>query len=302
MAEFKLDEQTKKEAMEARKKATQNVKKGRKSVVYLQKCKDEGKKLVQVCPQIDPLWTTAAEMADVDIVRLVCVGKNRGDYDLSDHDMKLAPWWIRQVRNMASIIHINYHAETPTFCSPERAIHYGSIYINAGADSLLTMGIKNDIVKVMSDNYIPLFGHIGIMSGWMTQGLGGFRRVGKTAEEAMQVYRMGYEYQENGMKAMTIEMTPIEVSTAIAKKLRVPVISIAGGAACDGSEMVDSDTFNLVKGASHAKAYADFYDWATDAYGRWVEDVRTEAYPTDDCGWHMKPEELEKFNDMIEKA
>lgn len=45
----------------------------------------------------------------------------------------------------------------------------------------------------------------------------------------MEVFKMGYEYQENGMMAMTIELTPIEVTNAIAKKLRVPVISIAAG-------------------------------------------------------------------------
>ena len=87
----------------------------------------------------------------------------------------------------------------------------------------------------------------------------------------MKVFKMAYEYQENGMKAMTIELTPIEVTNAIAKKLRVPVISIAAGGAADGCEMVDFDTFNMMpKPVSHAKAYADFFPWAVEAYADWA--------------------------------
>ena len=34
----------------------------------------------------------------------------------------------------------------------------------------------------------------------------------------MEVFKMGYEYQENGMMAMTIELTPMEVTNAIAQE------------------------------------------------------------------------------------
>ena len=186
-----LSEEERSEAPGAGQKASQYAFKGRKTVHYLQKCKDKGQKLVQVCPLMDPLWTSAADMAGIDIVRLICVSKCRHDYDLSDLDVKLAPWWIQLVRETAPTIHINYHAETPTYCTAERGIHYGSTYINAGADSLLTMDIKNDVVKAMSDYHIPLYGHIGILSGWMTMGAhGAYSRVGKTAEDALAIYRM----------------------------------------------------------------------------------------------------------------
>ena len=55
--------------------------------------------------------------------------------------------------------------------------------------------------------------------------------MGKTAEDAMAIFRQVYEYQGNGMVGMTIEMTPREVTNAIAKKLRVPVIAVAAGGA-----------------------------------------------------------------------
>ncbi|MCC8151592.1 MAG: 3-methyl-2-oxobutanoate hydroxymethyltransferase [Lachnospiraceae bacterium] len=273
------------------------MKKGRKSIQYLQKCKNEGKKLVQVCPaDRDKYFAMAADMANCDILRLTVPGENI--------EMRIAnsAWWIREIRSAAQYIHINFYMQTPTYSSKEKALEKGSIYMAEGANSLLPMGINNETLKFMSDNYLVVFGHVGALSGWQTDGSGGYKRLGKTAEEAMRVFKMAYEYQENGMKAMTIELTPIEVTNAIAKKLRVPVISIAAGGAADGCEMVDFDTFNMMPSpVSHAKSYADFFKFAVGAYSAWANDVRTGAYPEDKHGYHMDAAELEKFTDAMEK-
>ena len=274
--------------------------KGRKSIAYLQQCKDEGTKIVQMCPgNRDQFWPMAAEMAGVDICRLTVPGDGTDDLEWSAH---IAPWWIKIVRNAAKFIHINFYMATPTFASKEKALSYGSDYMYCGAASLLPMGVNNETLKYMSDNWLVVFGHVGALSGWQTSAQGGYKRLGKTAEDAMKVFRMAYEYQENGMKAMTIELTPIEVTNAIAKKLRVPVISIAAGGAADGCEMVDFDTFNMMpSAASHTKAYADFFPWAVEAYSDWAEDVRSGGYPEDKHGFHMEEKELEKFMNALEK-
>ena len=273
------------------------MKKGRKTINYLQKCKDEGKKLVQVCPaNRDQYFAMAADMADCDILRLTVPGEN------TEMQIANAPWWIRTVRAAAQYIHINFYMQTPTFASKERALEMGSLYMCNGANSLLPMGVSNETLKFMADNYLVVFGHVGALSGWQTDRQGGYKRMGKTAEDAMKVAKMAYEYQENGMMAMTIELVPIEVTNAIAKKLRVPVISIAAGGAADGCEMVDFDTFNMMPSlASHAKAYADFFKWAAGAYAAWGNDVRTGAYPEDKHGVHMDPAELDKFLTELEK-
>ena len=48
------------------------MQKGRKTINYLQKLKDEGTPIVQMCPgPRDQFWTMAAEMADVDCILFV---------------------------------------------------------------------------------------------------------------------------------------------------------------------------------------------------------------------------------------
>ena len=273
------------------------MKKGRKTIAYLQELKDNGEKIVQMCPvDRDKYFTMAAEMAGVDICRLTTPGEN------IEMQIANAPWWIRNIREAAKIIHINFYMQTPTFASKEDALRYGSIYMANGADSLLPMGVSNETLKYMADNHLVVFGHVGALSGWQTSRHGGYKRLGKTAEDAMKIFRTAYEYQENGMMGMTIELTPSEVTNAIAKKLSVPVIAICAGGAADGSEMVDFDTFNMMPSvASHAKVYADFFKWAATAYGAWAHDVRTGIYPEDKHGFHMEERELDKFLNLLEQ-
>lgn len=284
-------------AKEDKQVTASKMKIGRKSIAYLQELKDKGQKIVQMCPaNRDQYFTMAAEMAGCDICRLTVPAENTAMSIVN------APWWIRTVRNAAKIIHINFYMQTPTFASKEKALEYGAMYMAEGADSLLPMGVNNETLKYMADNHLVVFGHVGALSGWQTSRHGGYKRLGKTAEDAMDVFRMAYEYQENGMMGMTIELTPIEVTNAIAQKLKVPVVSIAAGGAADGCEMVDFDTFNMMPSpVSHAKAYGDFFKWAAGAYAGWANDVRTGVYPEDKHGFHMDEAELDKFLNQLEQ-
>lgn len=274
--------------------------KSRKSLAFLQKKKDNGEKIVQMCPaELGPVFGMAAELADCDILRTPSLLSLRNSARLED-ELLTGSLTIQKYRKYTSIIHINWYMPTATYADKALAVRWGAEWVFDGADSMLPMGITNDVLKFMSDNYVPTYGHIGAISGWQTNATG-YKKVGRTAEDAFRIFKWGYEYQENGMGGMTIELTPMEVSEAIAKKLRVPVVSIAAGAPCDGSEMVDMDTFGMMpKPASHAKTYAQLMPFLCQAYAAWANDVRTGAYPEEKNGYHMDPEELEKFNTMMD--
>jgi len=275
--------------------------KTRKNLEYLQKMKDSGEKIVQMCPaELGPFFAMAAEMVGCDICRIPSMLSLRTANHFED-ELLTATLTIRKFREYTNIIHINYYMPTATYATKEQAVRWGAEWTFCGADSMLPMGITNEMLKHMTDNYVPVYGHIGAISGWQTNATG-YHRVGKTAEDAFKVFKWGYEYQENGMGGMTIELTPMEVSQAISEKLRVPVVSIAGGAPCDGSEMVDMDTFGVMpQPAGHAKSYAQLLPFLCDAYSDWVDDVRDGTYPEEKHGYHMDPTELDKFHEMMDK-
>ena len=275
------------------------IKKGRKSIAYLQKKKDDGEKIVQYCPaHLDPYWTMAAEMAGVDIVRYTAPGEN------IEHRIANLPWWTRELRRVAQIVHLNAYLQTPEFANKDKALERASILMAEGADSILPMGVNLETLEHLADNHIVVFGHVGALSGWQTAAHGGYKRCGTTAETAMEIYQQAYDYQEAGMMGMTIELTPREVTDAIAKKLRVPVVAVAAGGAADGSELVHFDLFGMMPAdrlGAHAKVYANYFEFAARAIGAFGAEVQSGAYPQPEHGYGMKPDELDTFLNLLEK-
>ena len=97
--------------MEEAKKAPENPKsdiktslmqKGRKTPWHLQKMKDEGQKIAMVGTAYnDPLFAMFCEMAGVDIIRYTAPGEN------VEHRAQNLAWWTREIRKVASTIHMN---------------------------------------------------------------------------------------------------------------------------------------------------------------------------------------------------
>ena len=187
------------------------VYKQRKNLNYLQQMKDRGEKIVQMCPaELGPIFALAAEMVGCDICRIPSMLSLRSGNSYEESIMT-GSLTIKKFREYTNIIHLNFYMPTATYADKYLAVRWGSEWVFYGADSMLPMGVTNEVLKFMSDNYVPTFGHIRAISGWQTNATG-YKKVGKTAEDAFRIFKWGYEYQENGMGGMTIELTPIEVS------------------------------------------------------------------------------------------
>jgi 3-methyl-2-oxobutanoate hydroxymethyltransferase len=272
---------------------------GRKTNWHLQQMKEKGERISMVgTATCDPLWACACEQAGVDLVRFVGPGENA---EVRDETIK---WHLREIRKLAPRINLNAVMQTSIQGNPYDAVQWAGVLLTDGADSVMPMAVTNETLKYMTDNWIPVFGHVGCLSGWQTGWFGGYKFVGKTAEDAMSIFRMAYEYQENGMMGMTIELTSREVTDLIAKKLRVPVISVAAGGVADGSELVIFDLLGFQPIATmpkHAKHYRAFFEDAIAAFGEFTSDIKTEAYPEEKHGWSMDEQEYEKFANELEQ-
>lgn len=276
-----------------------SVTQGRKTVWHLQKMKDEGKLISMVgTAYLDPIFTMFCEKAGIDLVRYTAPGENvqmRGDN---------LGWWTRMQRKMAPNVCLNPVMQTHQYADAKTAVIEASKLLADGADCVLPMGVTNDVLKAMTDNHIAVFGHVGCLSGWQTARTGGYRRVGKTAEEAMKIFRQAYEYQELGMVGMTIEMTSRELSDLVAKKLRVPVIEVAAGGVADGSEMVIFDLLGFIPPeayAKHSKGYATTMLDCIKGCAAFDAEVKNRIYPAEENGWGMNEAELDKFVNALEQ-
>ncbi|MGN1141963.1 MAG: 3-methyl-2-oxobutanoate hydroxymethyltransferase [Oliverpabstia sp.] len=276
-----------------------SVTQGRKTVWHLQKMKDEGKLISMVgTAYLDPVFTMFCEKAGIDLVRYTAPGENakmRADN---------LGWWTRLQRKMAPNICLNAVMQTHQYADAKTAVQEASLLLADGADSVLPMGVTNEVLKAMTDNHIAVFGHVGCLSGWQTARTGGYRRVGKTAEEAMAIFRQAYEYQELGMVGMTIEMTSREVTDLVAKKLRIPVIEVAAGGVADGSEMVIFDLLGFIPPeayAKHSKGYATTMLDCIKGCAAFDAEIKNKIYPAEENGWGMNEAELDKFVNALDQ-
>lgn len=269
------------------------------TIKHLQNMKDKGELISMIgTAGCDPLWTAACERAGVHLVRYTAPGST------SQQRADNLVWYTQNCRKLAPNISMNAVMQAFTYADKYTAVKNASILMADGADSVMPMGVTNETLKYMADNCIPVFGHVGCLSGWHSVWHGGYARVGKTAEDAMAIFRQAYEYQENGMVGMTIEMTSREVTELIAKKLRIPVVQVAAGGVADGSELVIFDTLGFMPTSTmpkHAKYYATFFEDAIKAFSQYVSDVNTKTYPAEEHGWGMNPVEYEKFQNELEK-
>ena len=106
------------------------------------------------------------------------------------------------------------------------------------------------------------------------------------------------------MIGMTIEMTSRELTNAVAKHLRIPVIAVAAGGAADGSEMVIFDLFGFIPQqamSQHARTYANILGDCIKGAGEFDTEVKNGIYPPADNGWAMDPAELDKFMNELEQ-
>ncbi len=177
--------------------------KGRKTIWHLQQMKNKGEKIVMVGPgNLDPLFSAWAEAAGVDIIRFVAPGENaiERSANLQSH--------VRQVRKMAPNAHFNIVCETFTVADNKSALETTTKLMADQADSILIMGITNDKLQFLSDNHVPIFGHVGALSGWQTGNIGGYKRIAKTADEA---YAKGVEMIMTQFKATLEKLGVTEI-------------------------------------------------------------------------------------------
>jgi len=162
-------------------------------------------------------------------------------------------------------------------------------------------------VKRMADEAIPVIGHVGLIPSRATW-TGGFKAVGKTAEDALQIFEAVKKYEQAGAIGAEIEVVPVEIAEAISKRTSLIMLSMGAGTGCDAQYLFAEDVLGHNRGhmPRHAKVYRNFaaeYDRLQReriaAFKEYVADVDNKAYPEEKHIVRMKPDELKRFLQAI---
>jgi 3-methyl-2-oxobutanoate hydroxymethyltransferase len=180
--------------------------------------------------------------------------------------------------------------------SDETAMECAVGLIQQGADLVYTMDMMPERVYLLSNQGIPCVGHVGLVP-YLSTWYGGFRAVGKTAEDAIKVFEKAKALQDAGAIAVEMECVPYQVAAEISRRLQILVFSMGSGPDCDGQYLFSTDLFGSHDGhyPRHSIKYGDFFNESVKILKQYKNDVETGAYPRENHIIRMKDTELKSF-------
>ncbi|MCA0331363.1 MAG: 3-methyl-2-oxobutanoate hydroxymethyltransferase [Actinobacteria bacterium] len=177
--------------------------------------------------------------------------------------------------------------------------------LRAGADAVITArGMAS--VRRLAHEDIPVMGHLGFVPKKSTL-YGGVRAVGRTAPEALELWRRFQELEDAGAFAVECELIPAEVMREIHARTGLATISLGSGPLADVLFLFTSDICGESERIPrHARAYADLASLHQQidaervrALTEFRADVAAGAFPDAREVAKVDPDELAAFVDAL---
>lgn len=208
--------------------------------------------------------------------------------------------------------------------APSAFMHYGapdSLYPNLDKAKELAFKIleydfdmfychrNTDMVRSLYKEGVPCLGHVGLIPG-RTTWTGGYKAVGKTAEEAMMIYDKCLELQDAGVVAIEMECVPHKVASVISKRVEPTVLSLGSGSGCDVQYLFGCDILLTTTGhvPRHSKSYRNFLKEfqrlqkeRENAFQEFYNDVQKGKFPEKKHTVEIQESELDNFLNNLEK-
>lgn len=176
----------------------------------------------------------------------------------------------------------------------------GELTRNLSVDVIFASGMVVDRFAVLSRQRFPCVGHVGylpVRNTWF----GGPRAVGKSWDEALQVYDDVLALVAAGVIAVEMECLPKEVAAEITKRVPILTFSMGSGPDCDGQLLFSSDLLGTTLGhyPRHSTTYAKLGEQATAALVRYREDVVNGLYPANRHIVAMPEDQHDRFMSVL---
>ena len=185
--------------------------------------------------------------------------------------------------------------------SVEQAVkNAGRLIQDGGASAIKLEGgaIMADRVRTITQVGIPVMGHIGLTPQSVHQ-FGGYKVQGKNYIDSRKIKQDASDLQSAGIFALVLEGIPSELGEEITSELKIPTIGIGAGAKCDGQILVLHDLLGLNQDfvPKFVKQYAQMADNLKVAVTEFIEEVKTESFPSQEHIYHSKQGRLKQVND-----
>lgn len=129
-----------------------------------------------------------------------------------------------------------------TYSTPKQAVENGKRLIGTGADATKLEGGFGQVpqIEALVDADIPVVGHLGMLPQRVREE-GGYKKKGKTKEEADQLLAAAVQLEKSGVCMLVLESVLADIATQITEQLSIPTIGIGSGTDCSAQIRVLHD-------------------------------------------------------------
>ena len=214
-----------------------------------------------------------------------------------------------ETREFPSLVpesHFQFGLAWGKHASAEEALREAMQAMEAGAESIYC-GMSPQVVEVLAREGVPVIAHVGLVPPKATW-VGGMRAVGRTGEQASQVYEDAKAFESAGAFALEMEVVPARVAAEITARVSILTISLGSGQGCDATYLFSADLLGENRGhiPRHAKVYRDFarerdrlQDERIAAYREYIDDISNKKFPEEGHSVTIDDIEFETFLNSI---
>ncbi len=169
--------------------------------------------------------------------------------------------------------------------SPEEAIRVAFRALELGASSVYCSA-SPFIIEAMARERIPVVGHLGMVPRHVTWT--GYRAIGRTVEEAVELHRRMKELENAGAYAAELEVVPHNLARFLSAQTKMLLMSLGSGPGCDTQFLFSDDILGDYdeRPPRHAKAYRNFaaehrrlQQERLAAFREYIADVQEDRFP-----------------------
>ncbi|NBS07137.1 MAG: 3-methyl-2-oxobutanoate hydroxymethyltransferase [Verrucomicrobia bacterium] len=133
-----------------------------------------------------------------------------------------------------------------SYVTLEGCVRHSKELLQAGADAVKPEGGREIFpqIEALEKAGIPWIGHLGMLPQNVKKE-GGYRKKGKSREEARQILEDAKEMEKRGACAMVLELMAPEVAAEVTRTLSIPTIGIGAGDGTTGQIRVTHDLLGL---------------------------------------------------------
>jgi 3-methyl-2-oxobutanoate hydroxymethyltransferase len=272
----------------------------RKKLTVYDYLKSKGKRQLSVLAVFNVEEAKAAEEAGIDMICSSHDAPQYGIYTTFDE--------LKRIREAAPNCFMQSGGpDVPA--SEYEALKLSHKYLSMGADCVYGGTWSYKWIRTLRAEKIPINAHVGLVPGKASWS-GGYRSIGKTADEAVDVLLNTLELQDLGVISVELEVVPTRVAAIITKKVDILTLSMGSGSECDGQYLYGNDVLGYTKGRMprHARIYRNFKKKyqklqieRVQAFKEFHEDTVNKKFSDSKINVSIESQEYEKFLELAEK-